>query len=146
MITYINKTMNKIIIIIIMMLCSININAQFKTETIATDSGTVVINKTTTIKEKVYWFENNDPKTMLQCNLIFYFVNNSDSTYTSLTIEDNKGTLLYEGNGYNFELYKVVIYNSGALVYSIKDDDGDTVFCILYIPDKKTWVLSTKEL
>lgn len=45
-----------------MMLCSININAQFKTETIVTDSGTVVINKTTTIKEKVYWFENKTQK------------------------------------------------------------------------------------
>lgn len=124
-----------------MMLCSININAQqFKTETIVTDSGTVVINKTTTIKEKVYWFENEDPKTMLQCNLTFYFVNNSDSTYTSLTIEDNKGTLLLALDGYDLELHTVV-FNNGSLVYKIIANN--TKVYINYLADDKTWTLFT---
>ncbi len=127
--------------IILMLLCSININAQqFKTETIATDSGTVVINKTTTIKEKVYWFENNDPKTMLQCNLTFYFVNNSDSTYTSLTIEDNKGTLLLALDGYDLELHTVV-FNNGSLVYKIIANN--TKVYINYLADDKAWTLFT---
>lgn len=123
-----------------MMLCSININAQFKTETIVTDSGTVVINKTTTIKEKVYWFENEGPKTMLQCNLTFYFVNNSDSTYTSLTIEDNEGTLLLALDGYDLELHTVV-FNNGSLVYKIIANN--TKVYINYLADDKTWTLFT---
>ncbi len=133
--------MNKIIIIIITLLCSININAQqFKTETIATDSGTVVINKTTTIKEKVYWFENNDPKTMLQCNLTFHFINDSDSTYTSLTIEDNEGTLLLALDGCDLELHTVV-FNNGSLVYKIIANN--TKVYIEYLADDKTWTLFT---
>lgn len=131
--------MEKVILIIFMLLCSININAQFKTDTIVSNDTTFVINETVTIKQKVVYFEDDN---RVEGNLAFYFVNDKDSTYTNVTVTDNEGRLLYANTGNNFVLIKESYRgNVNYYIYDQTKDSSKYRFKIGYLTTLKEWLI-----
>lgn len=133
--------MEKVILIILMLLCSININAQFTTETIVKNDTTITTNETVTIKERVvYLYKDEDG---IEANLDFYFVNDTDSTIINLMITDNEGNVLYGGTTKNWSIAKESCRgNVNYYIYQPTKEGLKERFKIGYLTTLKKWLVA----